>query len=442
MKLQRLLGATVLSLVLGAAGAAGALALSNSQAPAEVKADQTYSYPRNGQTNTIMLVGGSLISDCDIAVYCWNGSGSAWAKGSSLGGYRRIVLPSLNGNSTTWSQFIVCRYDPNKNPFVDGFDGVWEQTEDIYFSSFIQAQNTIILTGRDGGKMTHTKNAVYLNGISGERHMYLDLSSFTSWEDGNAKFAIYFAYPQSGNADRWSTKYSESASYEEAFCWKVNGQGNEHLYECVVPNTMSSGSTIWGLVIAVRYNPVAGAPSWENVWNQSNDLVFTAENHNANMIRITDWGSGYLDKDNVISSESRANFYGQYFLDTVKCSGTGATDATTSAQWQAVKDEYHNHLSRLLQGDVWKAKPDEEGSVLEQAVLRYDYIVFYKGYNHADFMNRKESPNKGFAAGAYNVVGDDGSTRNLVIVASLVALASAAGGAMVLVSRKKRVSKQ
>lgn len=42
------------------------------------------------------------------------------------------------------------------------------------------------------------------------------------------------------------------------------------------------------------------------------------------------------------------------------------------------------------------------------------------------------------AAGAYNVVADDGSTRNLVIVVSLVALASVAGGAMVLLAKKKR----
>ena len=438
MKLRKLFAAIALPLALGVIGT---LSFGTKDA-IETKADQTYTYPRNGQTNTVMLVGGSLIADCDIAVYCWNGSGSAWTKGSVMGGYRRIVLPSLNGSSTTWSQFIVCRYDPSKNPFVDGSSGIWEQTEDIYFSSFIQAQNTVILTGRDGGKMTHNMNAVYLNGIAGERHMYLDLSSFTSWEEGNAKFAIYFAYPQSGNAERWSTKYSAASSYEEAFCWKVNGQDNDHLYECIVPNTFSSGSTIWSLVIAVRYNPVAGAPSWNDVWNQSNDIVFTNENHDANMIRITDWNSGYVDKDNVISMASRADFYGQYFLDTVKCSETGATDATTSAQWQAVKDEYDNHLSRLAQGEVWKAKPDEEGSLVEQAVLRYDYIVFFKGYSHADFMNRAESPNKGFSSGAYNVQTSSGSMTNLIILVTFASMAVLAGAMMVYAAKRRRISKR
>ena len=278
--------------------------------------------------------------------------------------------------------------------------------------------------------------ANYYYGIQSEEHMYLDLSGFTSWENDGAKFAIYFSYPSSNTGEGWSQANSTDGYYS-SMCWKVNGQDNDHLYECIVPQ-LYGNNTIWNLVIPVRLDPNAETPNWNQKWNQSQDLHFNADNQNANMIRVTDWGYAELDAANVISRAARLEFYGRYFMDTVTCSGTGDSDATTSDMWNTVKYEYQTHLARLYQGDVWKAEGDiESTSLLKQAVARYDYIVLYKQYAHEDFINRAESPNA--PTSNYMLRNDDFDYMpNILVVIISVSLASVVLITLLKVKRHKQ----
>lgn len=394
--LKRLLFVT---LSLGIIGAAPLL--SSNSSFKEASADSTTLYPRNGNSGNILYVNGSSTyfnsGQADLAVYYFNSASDyAWSDKVSYRVFNdilRVMIPYKDGVSKTWSKYIVCRYNPSMDPATDGFAGVYNQTNDIEVSSMLYAHNTVNITGYDGDKMTYAFSSNDYYGIKNENHMYLDLSGFTSWEEGDAKFAIYFACPSGANESRWSQAYSLEGYYA-SFCWKVNGQDNDHLYECIVPSIYPSGTNLWNLVIAVRYNPVASQPGWDNVWNQTQNLSFNANNHNSNIIHINDWNNGQLDTTNKISEATRLEFYGRYFLNTVTCSGNGNSDATTSAMWNAVKDEYIYHLSRIYQGDVWTCTADSEGSLIAQAMARYDYIVLYKQYNHNDFINRQDSPNK------------------------------------------------
>ena len=183
------------------------------------------------------------------------------------------------------------------------------------------------------------------------------------------------------------------------------------------------------MVIAVRFNPNTPYPAWVDngvVWNKTQDLIFTSNNHNSNIIRINDWNSGeLLDQQYSISKETRIGFFGQYFLDTVTCSGTGNTDATTSTMWNNVKAAY-NHLARGFQGTVWTTVANVEGTIIQQAMARYDYIVLYKQYNHEDFINRAD-PNSGADHSSNNQLVINNIDNNekmtlIIILASIMTL--------------------
>ena len=401
----------------------------------KTSADSCETYPRNGQSGTIMLVNGNSTyfntGEADLAIYCFNSeSDNAWSERSNYrvsGDLIRMMIPYQNGVSKTWSKFIICRYNPGLDPLTSGWSGVYNQSDDLLFSEFLYAQNTISVTGYNNNKLTVSSSRIATDyyGIKAEGHAYLDLSHYTDWEQGDAKFALYFSCPNSTDESKWGQAYS-GEGYYSSFCWKVLGQDNDHLYECVIPNIYISGYNLWNLVIAVRFDPVAAEPGWNNVWNQTQNLSFNSSNHTQNLIQINGWNSGQLVSS--ISKADRLNFYGQYFLDTVSCSGHGNSDATTSAQWNSVKADY-THLSRLYRGDIWTTTADESGSLIAQAMARYDYIVLYKQYGHEDFINRAESPNKTTYSSRFAIFNSISIDKNnslliVIIVACITSIAA------------------
>ena len=420
----------------------GAFAFTGAKSAQRVEAHSTNTWPKNGSGN-LMFVNGSgnfARGVADLAIYCFNSeSDNAWSDRSDYrvsGDTIRIMIPYKNGQAKTWSKFIICRYNHNMNPTTDGWSGVFNQSDDIYFSIFLNDQNTITVTGINNNKLTigEVRGVTTYYGISPKTqlHMYLDLSGFQDWEQNGAKFAIFFGMRHYTNEVSWGLSNS-SDGYYQSFCWKVNGQDNDHLYECIVPG---AETTVWNMVIAARIDPAATSPNWDQKWNQTQDLTFVQSNNNANMIRITDWGSGEIDSVNIISRESRVSFYGQYFLDTVGCSGTGDSDATTSAMWNAVKDEYKNHLATLIQGDVWTTDADKTGTKIQQAMARYDYIVLYKEYKHEDYINRAASPNASSYAYTYSndLITND---NTIIIVAIITALSTLTLASLIILKRHK-----
>ena len=431
-------------------GLLGAASLSQSKPAEQVSADSTSTYPRTGSSGTVMFVNGSgnfKKGEADLAIYCFNStSDNAWSDRSDYrvsGDTIRIVIP---GQGKTWSKYIICRYNPNKTPAIDEWGGVYNQSDDLLFSDFLYDQNTITVTGISNNKLTinPVKGATTYYGIKAtDNHMYLDLSGFQGWEDGNAKFALYFGCPSSGNGSGWSQAYWQPEDfYYSSFCWKVLGQGNDHLYECIIP---SNNGVLWNLVIAVRFNPNVETPYWPDnsegiIWNRTGNLTFDSTNHTANMIHINDWNGGYIDADNIISRDSRLNFYGQYFLDTVSCSGTGESDATTEEQWNKVKYEYQVHTSKTYEGEIWKMVADKDGSVIAQALARYDYIVLHKHYDHPDFINRAESPNATtYSSSAYMFDSSIDDQNSMIwIIVAILGVTSLATVSLLILKKKKR----
>lgn len=441
MKIKRAL----ITLSLFASMMVGAFAFAGDITATVTKADSAEYYPGSGFSGSTVYVNGRgtyfKSGEADLAVCFWDTNSSAYAWTPRLtervsGDIIRVILPTYQGNSKQWNRFKVCRYIPSMNPQESGDLGIYNCTADIDFS-FVYGQNTIEITGYGDPYLSYTRNHFTQYGVRGEKHMYLDLSNFTSWEEGNAKFAIWFAASSNNSGSSWGQCYA-GGTYYSSFCWKVEGQDNPHLYECVVPNTGTENNrNIWSMVIAVRIDPIAGEPNWDNKWNQTQNLTYNSSNENANMIRITDWGTGEIDNENIISEDSRLSFYGNYFLSTVSCSGTGNSDATTSQMWAAVETAY-GHLSRILQGEVWKAVADEEGTEIQKAMARYDYIVLYKQYQHNDFINRAESPNKTAYANIGVIQQYVDSDSQMYIIITIIAVVSALALTSLIILKKHR----
>ena len=86
----------------------------------EVLADSVTNYPRNGASGEVLYVNGASTyfntGEADLAIYCYNNSGSAWSDKVSyrcFGDMLRVMLPYKDGQAQTWSSYIVCRYNPN-----------------------------------------------------------------------------------------------------------------------------------------------------------------------------------------------------------------------------------------------------------------------------------------------------------------------------------------
>ena len=424
----------------------GAFAFSGNKSAISTSADSVNPYPSTGRSGTLLFVNGQgtyfKSGEADCAICCLDSSNNyAWSERCSYrasGDNIRVMIPYLNGEAHTWTKFKICRYNPSLDPRSSGDGGVYNETDFINFSSFMYQQNVITINGYgSGNKINYAEMKSYISyfGIRADYHVYLDLSGFNDWEKDNAKFAIWFAYADQNNESGWGQSYYKD-NYYSSFCWKVNGQDNAHLYECVVPSY--GGATVWNMVIAVRLDQNATTPNWDQAYNQTADLKFDSNNQVANMIRVTDWNSGYLDKDNPITKQSRLDFYGEYFLDTVACSGTGNSDSTTSEMWTAVQYDYEHQLSRTFQGEVWKTYANTEGTMIQQAMARYDYIVLYKGYNHEDYINRAKSPNKTEYASVAIIDASIQSDSELYIIITVIAILSALSLTSLVILKKHK----
>ncbi len=272
------------------------------------------------------------------------------------------------------------------------------------------------------------------NGIKSGSHMYLSTQDFTDWEDKSAKFAINFQKSNINKGESWSCEYDVNhSSLSQTFCWKVKGSGNDHLYECIVPQ-YNGQDVYWSMVIGVRFNPAATTLSWgDNVWNQTGDQFYNGDDSNCNMLWVNaatggGWsGGGYLKTDASISDETRAGYYGTYFLSQITCE-TGSVD--TPNNWTNVRNEYKQHLSTDVEGVVWLTSAAITGTDLVKAMYRYDYIVRKYGTStYSDFIDRKPGTNRTYGFGLiFSSLNKDSNAVGLIVIISSIATVAAFAG--------------
>ena len=280
------------------------------------------------------------------------------------------------------------------------------------------------------------KNYTYeFNGIKSGEHMYLNTEDLTGWDGSGAKLAVLFERSNVNKNGGWSSQYHNinRTSMDVVFMWKVNGSGNDHLFECIVPQ-YNGQDVYWSMVQGYRFNSVATSPSKDtNVWNTTGEQFYNGDDSDCNMLWVNaatggSWsGGGYLRNDKTISSSTRAGYFGTYFLDQVKCTGEGSIK--DESNWNAPKDEYELRMSLSVRGKIWETVAAETGTNLVQAMYRYDYIVFKKGY-YGDYIGRASNTDgKAFtSSGSVSLVSISTNNTQIipVVIVSVVSISAIA----------------
>ena len=282
------------------------------------------------------------------------------------------------------------------------------------------------------------------NGIKSGSHMYLNTTDLTDWESSNAKIGICFSKSNVNKADGWSSQYDTThTTLSTTFCWKVQGSGDSHLYECIVPK-YNNQDVYWSMVIGVRFNSSATTLGWTNVWNQTGDQFYNGDDRDCNMLWVNansqgGWsGGGYLRNDRTISDDTRAGYYGTYFLSKITCDGNGNITSSYN-NWTAVKNEYNQHLADTVRLKIWETDAAATGSDLVRAMYKYDYIVFHKQYaNYDDFISRDDSEGRAFARAGYNMLGlNRNELTGVIVVVIISVLCAATIGGYFFIKKKK-----
>ena len=325
------------------------------------------------------------------------------------------------------SNYIVSFYVLTSDAFtkIAGYrwdstgSSAWNNTADLTLSS----NNCVKITDWNTGTATTVSY-----GVSSGQAVYVNFNNVSYWLADNTHPYMYFFNEINGDAGVWSAEMTE-----------VQGTTDKML-ECVVPGT---GKTYTGM-IAVRGK--SATPSWSDIYNQSSDLYVSARTQANVRNELVVYINDNRDQQNrdtsqystSLSDSARGVIYGKYFLDTVSCSGSGNTDATTTAQWTDVTTEY-NHMSSGCKTVVTNATTTGSDD-LSKAMLRYDYIVFYKHYNHADFASRSGSTGRAYSIFSplplTLIAGDTNNSALIIIIVSLVSV-TAIGGYFFLRKRKQ-----
>lgn len=278
-------------------------------------------------------------------------------------------------------------------------------------------------------------------GIESGKPFYLEISIVkdeyneyytpeNNWTSGGAVFYLNFGIGHgTEDEDAWSAKMT-----------KVECAGDETVvvYETIVPTDSEGNAVVWGSVNAVRINPSAENPSWEDgvKWGDAYH-AFTNATQDKNMIKVYHWE--YSEMVGPFTTEGRATVFGKYFDKVAVCDGNGS-NTITEEQWNSVKAQYdamHADAKTIVEKTV--ASDAEEATDLEKSMHKYDYLVAkYAGNTFAgkawmtDFIGRVE------VTGANRLMTSLTNNNNMVMIIVISSVVAVLGVSVFFIYRRKR----
>lgn len=192
-------------------------------------------------------------SNAWFSVYCYN-NGEEWVKMADNDGdgtYECFI-------DDKFTSVIFCRMNPAS--LSTGWGNKWDQTND--------------LTITDGSDLYTVAAGAWSNGkgtwsaftLSANKTIYLKPND--GWKSDGARFAVY-AFNASGS--KW---YDLN-----------NVDCNGDFYSCTIDKAYHT-------VIFCRMNGSNSTNSWENVYNQTGNIILLNNGKNTDQFNITDWGAG------------------------------------------------------------------------------------------------------------------------------------------------------
>ena len=353
-------------------------------------------------------VGTGFFNNCDVGIHCWGGD---------LTNAVTIKVDKMTTHMGTGiipkgTQYMkVVRAGSGLLP-CDG----WPSTVHNEYGqwSFDSAKNVITIKSSGGDQEYNDNKCILIK----DRPVFFDTQDSGFWFGDNAT-----AYAVTGSMSGWYD-YTVSEGWNKLTRIGTSG----YMY-------FTPSSTIIAPQVIVTRNKT-NTSGWGNKWNQTTDMT---ANYGFNplyttMVETGKTGDNY-NWGNKSATET-ASEYGFYFMDKITCSGNGSI-TSPSSNWTTVKN-FYNNLTKNVQGEAWDAVASKTGNNIQQAMYRYDYIVFYKQYSgYDDFINRSTSEGKAFAFNNSNLVSaSNNNAATIAIVLVSVGALAAVGGYFFLRKRK------
>ncbi len=411
MKIKNAIITLVISIGIGFCAFAGSKASSRNEVK-EVEAaagKATKDYPMI--VNCWGDLGNDFFDDCDVGLHCWGGDLTT-AETVKIDKLTEHMGVGIIPKGTQYMK--VVRAGSGLLPCSG-----WPSTVHNEFGQWPFDSTLNVITIKSwGGNQEYNDNKVVL---LKNRPVFFDTQDSGFWFGDSAT-----AYAVTGSVSGWYD-YTVSEGWNKLTCINTSG------YMYFTP----SSTIIAPQVIVTRNKP--DSSGWGNRWNQTTNMTV---NYGYNplyttMVETGKTGNNY-NWGNKSATET-ASEYGYYFTDKITCSGSGSITSAAS-NWTTVKNTY-DQLTNDVQGECWNANASASGNNIEQAMYRYDYIVFHKQYSgYNDFINRSTSSGKAFSAikTPISLIGGVEQSNNtiVIVVISLVTI-TAVGGYFFLKARKK-----
>ena len=416
MRRTKILFSSILATVLGMGVVTGVIYNQSSEKPVVKKIEAaagkaTKDYPMI--VNCWGDLGNGFFDGCDVGLYCWGGD---------LTTARTVKIDKLTNHMGTGifpkgAQYMkVVRAGSGLLP-CDG----WPSTVHNEFGqwSFDSAKNVITIKSWGGDQEYNDNKAILIK----DRPVFFDTQDSGFWFADKAT-----AYAVTGSLSGWYD-YTASEGWNELT--RISDSG----YIYFVPDE----TIIAPQVIVTRNKP--NTSGWDNRWNQTTNMT---ANYGFNPLYTTMVETG-KSGDNYNwgnkSNTETASEYGYYFTTKITCSGAGSI-TSSSSDWADVKEMYDN-LTKDVQGECWTATGSPSGNNIEQAMYRYDYIVFFKQYSgYDDYINRADDGSGRSLASPtrFTIFGKSGNDINSVIIITTVSILSitAVGGYFFLRRKKEK----
>ncbi len=121
--------------------------------------------------------------------------------------------------------------------------------------------------------------------------------------------------------------------------------------------------------------------------------------------------------------------YAEYFLNSITCNNNGASAPTISPSWSSLGTEYSN-LSDTSKSYFTGGSPNKSGTVVEQAIARYDLLV--RKYKYNNFMSRTFT-------GSNILTPITKNETNIVLIVTLMSILSVSAIFLVFIKKKRQL---
>ena len=351
-----------------------------------------------------------------------------WVSGSPTQNAKYVAYENVSDGlysfelPSTYTQASICRYNSGNAPSVGtetfwgyGGDCLYNRTEDYSFGStynFIKMSYYADRWDYDATRSMMICDQAYLSVITDGTAFYIDVYGASDhWHDDDPNTYLFLT---TGSKGKWINAV------------RVGTTSN------IFVATLDEDVYVASLVITR-----GTAPDFDSgLLTQTKDLNFLSTTYTKRGIRISgnqEGGKYLIDAITDYNDAFIAESYGYQFMHLDICLNDGLS-ANAATSWATAKSSYNSLKENLLTNKnyIKTIERNISGSTIEQAMARYDNVVYKRGYE--DFISRNPATP---ASRSYFQNTENSESYIITIIAISAVALLAVGGYFFLRKRKE-----